>query len=154
MVITSSPSLFVVTSTVAPTMTSALYFLAALRNAVLLNPGTFWVSSGVSTKGTTSEYGSIRLFPIISRSAISGVMMTPCSGSIFLAEDSWYVIFSLSGQMPGCYLDRKSTRLNSSHQIISYAVFCLKKKKNLLHPTDYRSAHPTPKQQTTSLSST
>src|SRR5258708_33764288 len=27
------------------------------------------------------------------------------------------------------YTDRKSTRLNSSHQIISYAVFCLKKKK-------------------------
>src|SRR5258708_28495611 len=26
--------------------------------------------------------------------------------------------------------DRKSTRLNSSHQIISHAVFCLKKKKN------------------------
>src|SRR5258708_27837330 len=35
---------------------------------------------------------------------------------------------------PDCRLgvkrrDRKSTRLNSSHQIISYAVFCLKKKK-------------------------
>src|SRR5258708_9387276 len=29
----------------------------------------------------------------------------------------------------GKILDRKSTRLNSSHQIISYAVFCLKKKK-------------------------
>src|SRR5258708_18663071 len=28
-------------------------------------------------------------------------------------------------------VDRKSTRLNSSHQIISYAVFCLKKKKQL-----------------------
>src|SRR5947208_12799567 len=28
--------------------------------------------------------------------------------------------------------DRKSTRLNSSHQIISYAVFCLKKKKKRL----------------------
>src|SRR5258708_8595676 len=28
-----------------------------------------------------------------------------------------------------CETDRKSTRLNSSHQIISYAVFCLKKKK-------------------------
>src|SRR2546430_11878506 len=27
------------------------------------------------------------------------------------------------------YLDRKSTRLNSSHSQISYAVFCLKKKK-------------------------
>src|SRR5947208_7537450 len=29
----------------------------------------------------------------------------------------------------GLNIDRKSTRLNSSHQIISYAVFCLKKKK-------------------------
>src|SRR3989454_10141454 len=28
------------------------------------------------------------------------------------------------------YQDRKSTRLNSSHLVISYAVFCLKKKKN------------------------
>src|SRR5258708_17104241 len=31
---------------------------------------------------------------------------------------------------PVFQLDRKSTRLNSSHQIISYAVFCLKKKKH------------------------
>src|SRR5689334_24312225 len=30
-------------------------------------------------------------------------------------------------------LDRKSTRLNSSHSSISYAVFCLKKKKNKEH---------------------
>src|SRR5258708_25906823 len=30
---------------------------------------------------------------------------------------------------PVAFPDRKSTRLNSSHQIISYAVFCLKKKK-------------------------
>src|SRR3712207_7375825 len=30
--------------------------------------------------------------------------------------------------------DRKSTRLNSSHANISYAVFCLKKKKNILMP--------------------
>src|SRR3712207_7817864 len=37
--------------------------------------------------------------------------------------------------------DRKSTRLNSSHANISYAVFCLKKKKNstyLHHPYDIR----------------
>src|SRR2546427_3408248 len=31
--------------------------------------------------------------------------------------------------MPPVLLDRKSTRLNSSHSQISYAVFCLKKKK-------------------------
>src|SRR5688572_32754672 len=39
------------------------------------------------------------------------------------------------GLSASCYekwwrLDRKSTRLNSSHSQISYAVFCLKKKKN------------------------
>src|SRR6266850_5964625 len=30
-------------------------------------------------------------------------------------------------------LDRKSTRLNSSHLVISYAVFCLKKKKTIIY---------------------
>jgi len=34
--------------------------------------------------------------------------------------------------------DRKSTRLNSSHQIISYAVFCLKKKKNNVRKSEKR----------------
>src|SRR5690554_6954863 len=39
----------------------------------------------------------------------------------------------------GALLDRKSTRLNSSHVRISYAVFCLKKKKKrtILIMTDY-----------------
>src|SRR5258708_8296351 len=37
--------------------------------------------------------------------------------------------------------DRKSTRLNSSHQIISYAVFCLKKKKNEDKPLDVTKSH-------------
>src|SRR5438034_7515170 len=32
-------------------------------------------------------------------------------------------------------LDRKSTRLNSSHTVISYAVFCLKKKKETINLT-------------------
>src|SRR5260221_7142220 len=35
----------------------------------------------------------------------------------------------LSQQTENKVLDRKSTRLNSSHTVISYAVFCLKKKK-------------------------
>src|SRR5438132_10440026 len=41
-----------------------------------------------------------------------------------------------SSLQPGCAYhngkDRKSTRLNSSHTVISYAVFCLKKKKEIL----------------------
>src|SRR3712207_7812626 len=39
-----------------------------------------------------------------------------------------------SGRLPA---DRKSTRLNSSHANISYAVFCLKKKKKSEHKTRY-----------------
>src|SRR5947207_6622772 len=34
-------------------------------------------------------------------------------------------------------LDRKSTRLNSSHTVISYAVFCLKKKKQKKQKTNH-----------------
>src|SRR3989449_4879225 len=42
--------------------------------------------------------------------------------------------------LPGFHIgDRKSTRLNSSHGYISYAVFCLKKKKRIL---DYRFMTP------------
>src|SRR3712207_8565242 len=38
------------------------------------------------------------------------------------------------GRRPaGGLLDRKSTRLNSSHANISYAVFCLKKKNNIIN---------------------
>src|SRR3712207_8238142 len=38
------------------------------------------------------------------------------------------------------FTDRKSTRLNSSHANISYAVFCLKKKKQRHHTPSGRSA--------------
>src|SRR2546427_2508060 len=45
-------------------------------------------------------------------------------GSLFYA-----VLFYLAVTSWGAARDRKSTRLNSSHSQISYAVFCLKKKK-------------------------
>src|SRR5947207_10370959 len=51
------------------------------------------------------------------------------------AQDRWHPRL-LGEQLPrpghtarGRFQDRKSTRLNSSHTVISYAVFCLKKKK-------------------------
>src|SRR5690242_21428583 len=53
-------------------------------------------------------------------------------------EDAWFFLLLNSGKK-----DRKSTRLNSSHMSISYAVFCLKKKKNRerhLCPLDDRLA--------------
>src|SRR5712671_7184394 len=44
-------------------------------------------------------------------------------------EDHVTILEQGSGPAPQAAGDRKSTRLNSSHQISSYAVFCLKKKK-------------------------
>src|SRR2546430_8962024 len=49
-----------------------------------------------------------------------------CRSSSSTSRSEWLPSTSSSG-------DRKSTRLNSSHSQISYAVFCLKKKNNLLH---------------------
>src|SRR3712207_8223585 len=53
-------------------------------------------------------------------------------------------VFAVSGtdlrflqKVPAGDVDRKSTRLNSSHANISYAVFCLKKKKNELRTRRY-----------------
>src|SRR5256885_6542513 len=49
---------------------------------------------------------------------------------------------SISSQEIGEYTqDRKSTRLNSSHLVISYAVFCLKKKNTSNRPGQ-RRVHP------------
>src|SRR5688572_31290485 len=43
------------------------------------------------------------------------------------------------GRGATCSQDRKSTRLNSSHSQISYAVFCLKKKKITVHTDNVTS---------------
>src|SRR3712207_9014602 len=57
--------------------------------------------------------------------------------------DGYMIDFGKEEQCPArdlirelvAWLDRKSTRLNSSHANISYAVFCLKKKTKLLLPS-------------------
>src|SRR5690554_7625154 len=43
--------------------------------------------------------------------------------------------------VPAAHGDRKSTRLNSSHVRISYAVFCLKKKNNRLYASHHSTHH-------------
>src|SRR5476649_399278 len=51
--------------------------------------------------------------------------------TLFRSRHNFTRRLSLGGTIGGrqCLVDRKSTRLNSSHTVISYAVFCLKKKK-------------------------
>src|SRR5258708_29678850 len=52
------------------------------------------------------------------------------------AEHAAFRVHQLGAGLRRSAGDRKSTRLNSSHQIISYAVFCLKKKKTKHNKTD------------------
>src|SRR5207244_8010153 len=61
-----------------------------------------------------------------SQSDHCGFQGTPAVG---LNGDIYFASMSCVGFVALSSTDRKSTRLNSSHQIISYAVFCLKKKK-------------------------
>src|SRR6266571_7900343 len=49
--------------------------------------------------------------------------------------------FSCCGSRPAAWRDRKSTRLNSSHMSISYAVLCLKKKNKNLPPLRSSQVH-------------
>src|SRR3712207_6886871 len=53
-------------------------------------------------------------------------------------ETLWGPVLVASFSVVGAIVaDRKSTRLNSSHANISYAVFCLKKKTNLIYATRF-----------------
>src|SRR5256885_2700857 len=60
-----------------------------------------------------------------------------------LTVDERPTVLVLDAESRSASRDRKSTRLNSSHLVISYAVFCLKKKKNTLITTSASPAHIT-----------
>src|SRR5438034_8775021 len=69
------------------------------------------------------------LFPYTTlfRSLGAGCSFTLHEGSLRTQPPQPRRLFA--GRSPTFEADRKSTRLNSSHTVISYAVFCLKKKK-------------------------
>src|SRR3712207_8585876 len=52
-------------------------------------------------------------------------------GKSSVSAGFWFSLGHSSVVFAAALLDRKSTRLNSSHANISYAVFCLKKKKSM-----------------------
>src|SRR5690242_21085780 len=54
----------------------------------------------------------------------------PAPDGVVVHQEPGHEVFVLAGRLAVLHAqDRKSTRLNSSHMSISYAVFCLKKKK-------------------------
>src|SRR5258708_26430651 len=84
------------------------------------------------------------LFPYTTlfRSADAEVPASAVPGSRFFLNAQPLSLSAVAGRAG--LGDRKSTRLNSSHQIISYAVFCLKKKKT----HNYDISTPTERDQT------
>src|SRR3712207_8230741 len=92
-------------------------------------------------RSTLFPYTTLFRSFIVGGLALAGVF--PFSGlfskdeilTLLFERGDWHVVLGILGYL-GSFLtaiytfrDRKSTRLNSSHANISYAVFCLKKKK-------------------------
>src|SRR2546426_4998459 len=80
----------------------------------------------------TTEIYTLSLHDALPISFKQGAMITAVIGIVMMPwrlynDAAAYIFTWLIGY--GALLDRKSTRLNSSHLLISYAVFCLEKKK-------------------------
>src|SRR5262252_10340452 len=76
----------------------------------------------------TTEIYTLSLHDALPISCRCTMVIAPCRG----------------GRHRGARRDRKSTRLNSSHTVISYAVFCLKKKKkniNIIRESNKNKKH-------------
>src|SRR3712207_7462269 len=99
------------------TATTEIYTLS-LHDAL---PISVPLSSGNTAEGTISA---------VSLTFTSANWNTPQLVTVSGVDD-----FVDDGNIAYSIVDRKSTRLNSSHANISYAVFCLKKKKNIYSPT-------------------
>src|SRR5690625_5935307 len=73
-----------------------------------------------------------RLWVLLMMTILLVAFSTACSSADTKEEEADKAEGEISGELEIQYFvgDRKSTRLNSSHVAISYAVFCLKKKNN------------------------
>src|SRR3712207_8641379 len=96
-----------------PPRSTLFPYTTLFRSAGTLRP------LGVTTAGDTRH--------------VPGVKSFAQQGFAGFEAPTWWAFLGPAGTPPAI-LDRKSTRLNSSHANISYAVFCLKKKKK---PTTY-----------------
>src|SRR3989454_9040098 len=108
-----------------PTPAAAMAIRDSLEEEVLIAlVRAAWLAAERSNAVTAaaglspSQYNVLRIL----RAARRGGLSCTEIGARMVTRDS-----DLTRLMSG--LDRKSTRLNSSHLVISYAVFCLKKKK-------------------------
>src|SRR5436305_5080016 len=113
--------------------------LRAIDNATIDHRGpefaalTKTVLAGM--KGVFKTQGDVVIYPASGTGAWEAALVNTLSSGdqVLMAE---------TGQFASLWskIDRKSTRLNSSHVRISYAVFCLKKKKNTPRPSSAPSS--------------
>src|SRR5690349_22233479 len=73
----------------------------------------------------------MRSWPTREDAALGAIMSTIFEAPAAISDSARW---PLVAEQCALVVDRKSTRLNSSHVEISYAVFCLKKKKNITFP--------------------
>src|SRR5690606_40231377 len=87
----------------------------------------------MSWTGFANNFPAIRSFPDQDGLSVHPILKTPVRQSIFLPmPTSFFALPTYWKPFGSGQKDRKSTRLNSSHVKISYAVFCLKKKTTTL----------------------
>src|SRR5438445_7435131 len=101
-------------------MTSKQLKLIAAALAVLL---LLWGGSALLSRGSDTITGSLAV-PALVEADVDTITIVKATDSIVLVKQApppAPAAWTVNG-------DRKSTRLNSSHANISYAVFCLKKK--------------------------
>src|SRR5207244_13554837 len=77
---------------------------------------------------TLSLHDALPISPEMRSGDVVAILSNGGFGGIYEKLPQRLKLIAANASAPSS-VDRKSTRLNSSHQIISYAVFCLKKKK-------------------------
>src|SRR5947208_3913327 len=109
---------------------SALYYLFATIAGLTagLLPINIFAAPGDLFESDQGSNTIFKFTPV----GVKSTFATGLGGPFGLAVDGFGNVFEANFNNGMIFkLDRKSTRLNSSHQIISYAVFCLKKKKKI-----------------------
>src|SRR3712207_7827330 len=97
-----------------PPRSTLFPYTTLFRSSSVDGDGTLMIG-GCRADGLAAEFGT----PVLVVSAVA------------LRARAREYVDELRARWPRSRVDRKSTRLNSSHAHISYAVFCLKKKKKI-----------------------
>src|SRR5205807_1615679 len=99
---------------------------ASLKQQVTVTAQPPSISPSETMFTTTVDHERIEESPVRTRNLLDFVLLAPG-----VAGANQQQVGGPKTPLAGSgFTDRKSTRLNSSHLVISYAVFCLKKKKN------------------------